>query len=248
MRDPRLTRVETFFSGTGSSYDAMVHYATLGIDRLWKRRIADLIPPNPRRVLDLACGTGISTLAIAHRYPDCLIVGVELRDEYLAIARQKIHALGVSNVEFVLSRAEDYRSEQSFDCIVSSYFAKYADLGRLTTNMKRMLEDGGLLVMHDFTFPPKPYLERIWRLYFWLLQRIGSRLYPAWREIFSGLPRLIEESRWVDELTETLKQEGFGEIRLEHMTLYGSAIITAKKPATRIETATVRPPVRSLQH
>jgi hypothetical protein len=59
----RLALVERFFEGTGPSYDFMVNAATLGIDRLWKRRLVDLIPSNPARVLDLACGTGISTLA-----------------------------------------------------------------------------------------------------------------------------------------------------------------------------------------
>lgn len=86
--DPRLALVERFFQGTGSSYDHMVDVATFGIDRLWKRRIARLVPPRARRVADLACGTGISTLAIARHLPDCRVVGVELREEYLAIARE----------------------------------------------------------------------------------------------------------------------------------------------------------------
>ena len=118
--DPRLELVHRFFSGTGTSYDFMVKFATFGIDRRWKRGIVDLLPLNPTRVLDLACGTGILTLAIAHRYPNCRVVGVELRDEYLEIARKKVQKLGIRNVEWVLSRAEDYRSSGPFDCVCSS--------------------------------------------------------------------------------------------------------------------------------
>src|SRR6059058_4077627 len=118
--DARLAVVERFFRGTGKSYDWMVNVATFGIDRLWKRRIGQLIPPGSRRVADLACGTGISTLAIARRLPRCQVVGVELRDEYLAIAREKVRRQGQANVEWVLSRAEDYRSQVPFDCISSS--------------------------------------------------------------------------------------------------------------------------------
>jgi len=227
--DPRLELVHRFFAGTGASYDTMVQYATLGIDRRWKRRILDFLPPNPARILDLACGTGISTFAIAVRHPRCRVTGVELRDEYLEIARKKQRALGVHNVEFVLSRAEDYRPEELFDSVVSSYLAKYADLTRLTTNSKAMLKDGGLLLMHDFTLPPKAYLVRIWRLYFWFMQRVAVRLAPAWREIYEGLPRLIEETRWIPELTDALREQGFEDIRLEYLTLYGSAIVTARK-------------------
>lgn len=227
--DPRLTLVQRFFAGTGKSYDFMVNFATFGIDSLWKRKIIKRMPPHPSRILDLACGTGISTLAIASRYPDCQVVGVELREEYLEIARQKIQKLGLKNIELVLSRAEDYHSDEPFDCISSSYLAKYADLERLTHNSKRMLKEGGLLLMHDFTFPPKPYLVRIWRFYFKALQTLGTPFFPSWREIYYGLPRLIEESPWLPELKKSLQQEQFRHIQMEYLTLYGSAIVSAQK-------------------
>ncbi len=227
--DARLSLVHRFFAGTGQSYDFMVNWATFGIDRRWKRRILEYMPPNPERILDLACGTGISTLAIANRYPDCQVIGVELRQEYLDIAREKTRQRGITNVEWVLSRAEDYASELPFDCVSSSYLAKYAELERLTRNSKLMLKEGGLLLMHDFTFPPKPYLVWLWRLYFKVLQTLGTPFFPSWREIYYGLPRLIEETQWVSDLKDALKGNGFSGIRTEYLTLYGSAIVTARK-------------------
>lgn len=228
--DARLALVERFFQGTGKSYDFMVNVATFGIDRLWKRRIVQLIPPRSRRVADLACGTGISTLAIARGLPRCEVVGVELRDEYLAIAREKVRRQGLARIELVLSRAEDYRSQLPFDCISSSYLAKYADLRRLVDNAWDMLAPGGLFLMHDFIFPPKPYLVSIWRLYFRALQRLGGPLFPAWREIYQGLPQLIEQTRWPQELQAALQARGFVEIRRVDLTLHGSAIVTARRP------------------
>jgi len=227
--DARLALVERFFSGTGSSYDAMVNLATFGIDRRWKRRILALLPGNPARILDLACGTGILTIAIARRYPQCRIVGVELREEYLQHARAKVQRLGLRNVELVLSRAEDYRSPGPFDCVCSSYLAKYADLPLLTRNTEAMLRDGGLLLMHDFIYPPTPALRILWRAYFGLMQTIGSRIVPAWREIFFGLPRLIEQTRWLPELDQALRAGRFHDIRTEALTMHGSAIVTARK-------------------
>ena len=221
----------------------MVHYATLGIDRRWKRRIISLIPPDAKRILDLACGTGILTLAIAQGFPHAEVVGVELRDEYLGIGRQKQEAAGVSNVTFQLGRAEDFRSDHPFDCVVSSYLAKYADLPRLASAATTWLAPAGLLIMHDFTLPPNQALVGLWRLYFWLLQRAGAPLLPTWREIFYGLPRLIEQTRWLDELPAELKKHGFEEIRREYLTLYGSALLTATAPAPASVPAR-RPPQR----
>jgi demethylmenaquinone methyltransferase/2-methoxy-6-polyprenyl-1,4-benzoquinol methylase len=218
-QDARLALVERFFQGTGSSYDFMVHAATFGIDRLWKRRIVQRIPPHSRRVADLACGTGISTLAIARRLPHCQVVGVELRDEYLRIAREKVRRLGLANIELVLSRAEDYHSVVPFDCISSSYLAKYADLPRLVRNAWDMLAPGGLFLAHDFTYPPQRHLVLLWRLYFKALQRIAGPMFPAWREIYHGLPQLIEQTRWLEELPAELQRQGFADIRRQDLTL-----------------------------
>ncbi|TAK85502.1 MAG: methyltransferase domain-containing protein [Betaproteobacteria bacterium] len=229
LQDPRLALVERFFRGTGTTYDRVVNVATFGIDRLWKRRIARSIPPSSRRILDLACGTGLSTMAIARRFPGARIVGVELREEYLALAREKARAPGMSNVELVLSRAEDYQAAEPFDCIASSYLAKYADLPRLVRNCRGMLNPGGVLLMHDFILPPRPSLVALWRLYFRALQLVGGALLPSWNEIYYGLPKLIEETRWLAELQQALAQNGFRDVRTDYLTAYGSALVSARK-------------------
>lgn len=226
--EARIALVERFFNGTGTSYDAMVNAATLGIDRRWKRRLVDLVPADARRVLDLACGTGLSTLALASRFPAAHIVGVELRNEYLTIARRRFRTS--SNVELVLGRAEDYHSAEPFDCITSSYLAKYADLPVLCQNAAALLRPGGVFLAHDFTYPPKPHLVRLFRLYFAVMQTVGARLFPSWREIFYGLPDLIEQTRWVEDIQTALHTAGFADIRREDLTLYGAAIVRARRP------------------
>ncbi|HZQ61473.1 MAG TPA: class I SAM-dependent methyltransferase [Casimicrobiaceae bacterium] len=229
--DGRLELVERFFDGTGATYDAMVHWATLGIDRLWKKRMVAAIPAHATRVLDLACGTGISTFAIARARPECHVTGVELRDEYLQFARAKLAREPLPNVSLVLSRAEDFSSDQRFDCISSSYLAKYADLPRLVAANRAMLAPGGLLLMHDFTLPPAAALRGVWRAYFALMQQTVARIVPAWREIYYGLPRLIESTRWLEELPPLLRPHGFEDVRVEYFTLYGSALVSARKGA-----------------
>jgi len=226
-QDARLELVERFFDGTGSSYDAMVHWATLGIDTLWKKRMLERIPEGDGPVLDLACGTGISTLSIARRFPHRRVIGVELRDEYLRIAREKVARQAISNVELVLCRAEDFQSTSKFDCVTSSYLAKYADLPLLVSHCREMLRPRGVLMMHDFTFPPKPWLVGVWRFYFMVMRNTVARAFPEWKEIYDGLPRLIEETRWLTVLQEALAMNHFAQVKLDYLTLFGSAIVTA---------------------
>lgn len=228
--DARLELVERFFDGTGATYDGMVNWATLGIDRLWKRRIVEAIPTNARRVLDLACGTGISTFAIAKALPRSEVVGVELRDEYLQCARAKLAREPLPNVSLVLSRAEDFRCDRPFDCITSSYLAKYADLPKLIGANRGMLAPGGILLMHDFTLPPVAFLRAVWRAYFAVMQQTVARKWPSWREIYYGLPRLIESTPWLTELPPLLRARGFEHVRVDYLTLYGSALVSARVP------------------
>src|SRR5215831_6126010 len=97
--DARLALVEKFFAGTAGSYDFIVDATTLGADRRWKRRIVESVPAGATRILDLASGTGILTFELARSFPAARIVGVELRDEYLQIARRRARGLGIGNVE-----------------------------------------------------------------------------------------------------------------------------------------------------
>jgi len=221
--------VHRFFSGTGATYDYMVNFCTTGIDRWWKRKILEKIPQRPMRIIDQASGTGILTFKIAHKFPLCRVIGVELRKEYLKIAKEKATALNLSNVEFILGRAEDVLLNESFDCITSSYLAKYAEFGSLIRNAKKMLRENGLLIMHDFSYPAGRVFAQIWESYFKLLQTVGSRKYPQWRNIFYGLPILLRQTRWVTELVKTLQENAFSDITLESLTLGTSTIVTARK-------------------
>ena len=227
--DPRIDLVERLFVGTGPSYGFIVNLFTAGIDRRWKGKILAQLPPHPERVVDLAAGTGILTFAIAQRFPTCHVLGVELRAEYLDIARARAARDGVANVKFILGRAEQVRLPYTVDAITSSYLAKYADLPRLAHTMNELLRPGGRIVAHEFTYPSPAILAWAWERYMQGLRLLGSRLYPQWRTIFNELPGLIRRTTWVQDLTLALQAEGFVDLRFERLTLGGAGLITARK-------------------
>lgn len=226
----KLEVVDRFFSGTGSSYDKIVVLGTCGLDKYWKSLLLARIPQRPARIVDQACGTGIVTVEIARRYADCRVTGVELREEYLDYAREKARALGLTNVDFVLGRAEDIVVDGPCDCITSSYLAKYAELPLLAQNSARMLRPGGLVIAHDFTCPSNPVFRSIWLAYFQILRWVGKRAFPEWRIVFDELPSFLRQTRWVDELTAALRDNGFCDVRAESLSFGAAAIVTARKP------------------
>jgi demethylmenaquinone methyltransferase / 2-methoxy-6-polyprenyl-1,4-benzoquinol methylase len=220
---------ERFFSSNGTTYDQIANLSTLGLDTWWKKLILDKVPKSSTQILDQACGTGILTFKIARKFPHCRVIGVDLQDEYIRIARQKAKDLRLTNIEFISGRAEDVILDGCFDCITSSYLAKYADLNRLIENARGMLRDDGVLIIHELTCPANPVLASLWKLNFKFLQTYGAWKYPEWETAFRELPAVLEETNWVNELTEILKANEFSSINTASLTFEASAIVTARK-------------------
>ncbi len=229
LHDKKRAWIEQFFSHTGRSYDSVVNIFTLGIDRLWKKKIVEKLSA-PKRVLDLACGTGILTMAIAKRFLKCEVVGVDISSDYLEVAWRKAFKHKIKNVSFILSPAEEFTSQALFDVVTASYLAKYADIPLLIKNLSGMIAPGGILIFHDFTYPKSPFLQSLFAVYFSFFPPIGGLFYPEWKEVFHELPNVIRETKWVAEITAALKREGFCDIQVESLTCEGSAIVSASKP------------------
>jgi demethylmenaquinone methyltransferase/2-methoxy-6-polyprenyl-1,4-benzoquinol methylase len=113
--------------------------------------------------------------------------------------------------------------------VTTSYLAKYAELPRVVARARVMLRPRGVLMMHEFTLPPTRSLLALWRLYFMLMRNTVARALPQWAEIYCGLPKLIERTHWLPELQGELVRNGFTDVNVQHLTLYGSAIVTALK-------------------
>lgn len=220
---------ERFFSGNAWSYDHIARVSTLGLDGWWKRKILKKIPKAADRILEQASGTGILTCKIARLFPKSRVIGVELHEEYLKVARKKVRDLDLSNVEFIHGRAEDVILKGGFDCIVSDYLAKYVDLDLLVAHAWRMLRKGGLLIMHELTRPTNPQFLVLWSIHFKFLQAYGNWKHPEWKMALNDVPFLLTTTRWVDELTRALRANRFSDIEIENQIFGASVIVSARK-------------------
>ena len=227
MATHREELAELFFSGNAATYDQIAKFSTLGLDGFWKRKILSKIPKTSSRIIEQASGTGILTCEIARRLPKCRITGVELHEEYLSIAREKARKL--TNVEFIHGRAEEVILEGEFDCIVSAYLAKYVELDLLVAHARKMLRDGGVLIMHELTRPTNLLFLAFWKMHFKFLQTYGKWKHPEWDIAFRNVPLLLEKTQWVEELMRALRANEFVDIQVEHLIFGSSAIVSARR-------------------
>ncbi|MDW0136119.1 MAG: class I SAM-dependent methyltransferase [Nitrososphaeraceae archaeon] len=202
----------------------MVRLTTFCRDSSWKKQMMRLMDGKNKLILDLACGTGILSSFIHHGSASSKIIGTDLTFEYLKLAknRQSYALLTNSLAEFL-----PYKDE-SFDVIISSYLVKYAELSTMVREHWRVLRKGGIIIIHDFTYPNTKIMRILWQFYFQILNVLG-RVISSWRYVFSNLDKLIQLNPWVDNLVRELDMVGFTSISKKYYTCGTSAIVYAKK-------------------
>jgi len=229
---PNVALLHAMFSGTAETYDAVVSLTTLGMDRWWKHRLMKAVPEGReyRRILDLACGTGISTLKIADRFPNAEIVGIDLMKSYLAVASRKVKKQNRKNVEFIHMPVENLAElPGEFDLVLGSFAPKLVDLERLASSCSAKISPGGAIVLHDFIVPNALLLRMGFRAY-WLLVKSFMRMRAGWAETSQNLFRIIWESNWQQDLQMVLTGEGFTDFYCETQPLQVARIVRALHP------------------
>lgn len=219
--------VKQIFANTGKSYDSVVKITTFWQDNRWKKRILEVTDCcNPETILDLACGTGILTCALAKKFPHSKVVGMDLQEEYLVYARAKKLDNAIKNVEFYQRSAEDVR-EGEYDLITASYLPKYVDLDVVIGNCSNMMKLGGLLVFHDFTYPEQAFFRFLYHVY-WFFLRVVLWVSP-WRKMGKELKGIIVKTKWVPDIQDALKRYGFSNIHVEVQRFQVATIVYATK-------------------
>jgi demethylmenaquinone methyltransferase/2-methoxy-6-polyprenyl-1,4-benzoquinol methylase len=213
IAQPLKQTARRIFGGLYSSYDWVLDYFTLFQDRYWKRwLLARASLSSDDLVLDIGCGTGVLEEKFA---PDANVVGIDLSDEMLEIARSK-HLSG----------------------LLSCYAVKYCDLNKFVAQTFRVLKPGGRLVIYDFA-RPRGLLGPLHFFYiygvFRLLGLLTKRYDTGMSITFSELPQIIARTHWFEELGLALQNEGFEGCSNRFLSGGGVAIFWARKPCNRSE-------------
>ena len=114
----------------------------IGPHHFWALDLALEDLPAPRRVLDLGTGTGVVALALAERYPEAEIVGIDLSPGMIEEARRKVPPELSGRVRFEVGDASALACpDGEFDLVVLSNMIPFSD------ELARVVTQGGTLVL-----------------------------------------------------------------------------------------------------
>jgi len=140
-------KVEKLFNHTSSNYDEFIGNMMIHISNLLIREIT--IPENPV-VLDVACGTGITTFELAKRCNgQGTFHGVDLSQSMLEKAEQNSAELGLNNTQFMKMDAQNLDFPDSkFDIVICSMsFQFFPDQKKAIQEMRRVLKPNGVVAI-----------------------------------------------------------------------------------------------------
>jgi len=160
----RAHRVSELFASIATRYDLINDIQSFGLHRWWKHRLVRLAPAGPgRQALDVCCGTGDLTLALARR--GFVTTGIDFSEPMLAVARRRgIRQPGMGGVRFVHGDALQLPfATASFDVVTVAYgLRNLADVDAGLRELIRVLRPGGTLLILEFGKPASAVLRWLW--------------------------------------------------------------------------------------
>src|SRR5262249_17650392 len=136
------------FAPLGPTYDRYARLLSFGQDPRWRAFLVSRIPPDARRVLDVASGTAAVAIQLAGAAPERSIVGIDQSPEMLAAGRERVARAGLAErIELREGRAQSLPfADAEFDALTFTYLLRYVDdVPAALSELARVVRPGGVV-------------------------------------------------------------------------------------------------------
>jgi demethylmenaquinone methyltransferase/2-methoxy-6-polyprenyl-1,4-benzoquinol methylase len=225
-------QVAAMFDEVAPTYDRTNDLLSFGQSRLWRKVVARAVAAKSgQSILDLAAGTGSSTVAFAGE--GIRLVAGDFSEGMLAEGRKR-HP----EIEFVFADATKLPfKDAEFDATTISFgIRNVVDVDVALTQMFRVTKPGGRIVICEFSKVTNPIFRPFYNFYLKKLLPWFSSLASKTPEAYSYLSESIEA--WYDQqaLAEKLKTAGYQNVSFRNLSFGIVAIHVGYKPSTSTST------------
>ena len=225
--------VREMFSSIAPRYDLLNHVLSFNTDRYWWWRTArafrHILGRPGAGVLDVCCGTGDMTFALARRAASGVtIVGADFSVPMLERARLKGAGKPIQWVEADALKMPF--ADAGFDLVTSAFgFRNLANYSQGLGEIYRVLKSGGEIGILDFG-EPQGLLGELYRWYFrHVLPRIGT-LISGIRGPYAYLPASVSRFPAPEQMLASMREAGFTSAAYTPYTFGIAGLYRARKP------------------
>ena len=206
--DTKSRYVRRLFSTIADRYDLITVLLSYGQDRRWKRRLVALAPISPgARVLDLACGTGDITYALAGA--GARTVGLDITARMVEIALGKRAA--ATNPAFLVGDMMALPfADGTFDVVTTVYGIRNVPvIAEAVAEMARVLRPGGVLLSLDFDRPRNALIRAAYLGYLTAVGSILGLVLHGDPDTYRYIPESIRRYPGADRVCSIVRERGF---------------------------------------
>ncbi|SMP44309.1 demethylmenaquinone methyltransferase / 2-methoxy-6-polyprenyl-1,4-benzoquinol methylase [Neorhodopirellula lusitana] len=246
--DKSAKRVQEMFRQIAPRYDTMNHVLSLNIDKWWRRKaVQKLKIQGDAPILDLCCGTGDLAIAIADfAETDVQVIGSDFCHAMLEIARDKEAdrtrnargGIGRKTIPFFEadSMALPFATDH-FQCVTVAFgLRNIADTDVGLSEMFRVCQPGGQVMVLEFSQPTLPILKQLYGFYFRsVLPKVGQLMARNDKSAYEYLPASVGQFPCGEELAQRMRDVGMTNVTFTPLTLGVATIYIGQKPTPPAE-------------
>ena len=202
--------VQSVFDQVYDQYDLMNDFMSLGVHRLWKKDLLNMMnPTSNQKLIDVACGTGdIAKLFLNNVNKKSYVTCVDPNIGMIKKGKEKLKKF--NNLNWIVASAEKLpMTTNSFDFYTISFGLRNTkDLNKSLSEAYRVLKPGGRYLCLEFSKIENSGLDFIYKKYSKVIPSIG-KLIVGEKEPYEYLVKSIENFVNQDELIDLMKKNGF---------------------------------------
>jgi demethylmenaquinone methyltransferase/2-methoxy-6-polyprenyl-1,4-benzoquinol methylase len=214
--------VEEMFDNIAPTYDTLNHRLSWDIDKGWRKKaIKQLAPYKPKRILDIATGTGDFAILSAQMLQPSQLIGADISEGMMNIGREKV---GKMKLDHIISfQKEDCLNltfeDESFDAITTAFgIRNFQDLDKGLKEMCRVLKKGGHLSIVELSQPVSFPMHQLFKVYSHTILPLYGKLISKDQSAYNYLTATIEAFPQGETMVEVLKKAGFTEAKFKRLT------------------------------
>ena len=202
--------VQNVFDQVYDRYDLMNDFMSLGVHRIWKKTMLNMMNPSKNhKLIDVACGTGdIAKIYLKHICKSSEITCVDPNKKMINKGKEKLNQY--KNLNWIIAPAEKLPvKDNSFDFYSISFGLRNTkNLNKSLSEAYRVLKPGGKFICLEFSKIQNSNLEFIYKKYSKFIPDIG-KLIVGEKKPYEYLIKSIENFINQDELIDLMEKENF---------------------------------------
>jgi len=215
---PKKEKVQQMFDNIAPTYDKLNHIMSLSVDKLWRRHaLKEIVDGTPQRILDVACGTGDSTISIAKAAAEGTeVIGADISEGMMALVKGKAEKAGVG--ERISLQVADGEALPfgvgTFDRVTCAFgIRNFEHKEKGLEEFLRVLKPGGKVVVLELSVPQNKVVRWVYDLYFLhILPWVGGSI-SGDRAAYRYLPASVHNFPPPNDFCRMMEEAGFRNVR-----------------------------------